>query len=176
MNTKIYCGKSSRIPPTYGRRGTPYECMKCGFGSAMMKYKWSQASTDARFPPRPPGQDGCRRSILPEDGDYGATIVRRGSRKLPLWLRNSSGKLSQNNKETILERVFNKKYKNQFISGGVVGFIIFVILKLYVKLNTTQSILYGLLSFVVFLFIINVVIYFVGDIGEIISQFPVEYI
>lgn len=31
--TRTYCGKRSRIPPGYTRKGTQYECLKKGFGT-----------------------------------------------------------------------------------------------------------------------------------------------
>lgn len=38
MPVRIYCGKSRRLPNGYGRYGTRYECLQCGYGSAMSKY------------------------------------------------------------------------------------------------------------------------------------------
>jgi hypothetical protein len=29
----VYCGKKSRLPPGYSRRGNQYECLKKGFGA-----------------------------------------------------------------------------------------------------------------------------------------------
>ena len=55
---KIYCG-NKRIPSGYGRYGTRNECLKCGFGAAMMQYKWSPPSRD-RKPPRR-SRKGCYR-------------------------------------------------------------------------------------------------------------------
>ena len=60
---KIYCGTSNDVPAGYGRFGTRFECMRCGFGSAMMKYKWTAASGDAKPPPR--ARKGCYRSRSP---------------------------------------------------------------------------------------------------------------
>ena len=59
MSVKIYCGSKSALPSGYGRFGTRYECMQCGYGSAMMQYKWSPASTS----PKPPNRNrkGCYR-------------------------------------------------------------------------------------------------------------------
>ena len=44
---RIYCGDNDRVPAGYGRPGTRQECLRCGFGAAMMKYKWAKASRDA---------------------------------------------------------------------------------------------------------------------------------
>ena len=59
MSVKIYCGSKSALPSEYGRFGTRYECMQCGYGSAMMQYKWSPASNS----PKPPNRNrkGCYR-------------------------------------------------------------------------------------------------------------------
>ena len=59
MSVKIYCGSKSALPSGYGRFGTRYECMQCGYGSAMMQYKWSPASNS----PKPPNRNrkGCYR-------------------------------------------------------------------------------------------------------------------
>lgn len=37
MSVRIYCG-TKRLPSGYGRYGTRYECLQCGYGSAMSKY------------------------------------------------------------------------------------------------------------------------------------------
>ena len=57
---KIYCGNKQQLPDGYGRYGERDECLKCGYGSAMMQYKWSPPSND----PKPPGRawKGCWRS------------------------------------------------------------------------------------------------------------------
>ena len=62
---KIYCGTKSILPDGYGRFGTRYECMQCGFGSALMQYKWAPASND----PRPPARKkrGCYRPRNPKE-------------------------------------------------------------------------------------------------------------
>jgi len=62
---KIYCGTKSTLPDGYGRFGTRYECMQCGFGSALMQYKWAPASND----PRPPAREkrGCYRPRNPKE-------------------------------------------------------------------------------------------------------------
>ena len=61
---KIYCGTSNNVPTGYGRFGNRFECMRCGFGAAMMQYKWAPASGDARPPPR--ARKGCYRSRSPK--------------------------------------------------------------------------------------------------------------
>ena len=57
--SRIYCGDGSALPNDYDRFGSRYECMQCGFGAAMMKYKWEPVSTDTKLPPRE--EKGCRR-------------------------------------------------------------------------------------------------------------------
>ena len=64
QQVKIWCGNSANLPAGYGRPGTPFECMRCGFGSAMMQYKWAPASGDARPPPR--ARRGCYRARSPK--------------------------------------------------------------------------------------------------------------
>ena len=61
---KIYCGTSRNLPAGYGRFGTRYECMQCGYGSATMRYKWAPASNS----PKPPNKarKGCYRSRKPK--------------------------------------------------------------------------------------------------------------
>jgi hypothetical protein len=70
MSVKIYCGKKTLVPQGYGRAGTPFECMRCGFGAAMRKYKWSDADLSPQPPDRPLGQEGCRRGVIPNSDDY----------------------------------------------------------------------------------------------------------
>ena len=60
QQVKIYCGTSSNLPAGYGRFGTRFECMRCGYGSAMMKYKWAPVSGDAKPPAR--ARKGCYRA------------------------------------------------------------------------------------------------------------------
>ena len=57
--SRIYCGDGSSLPTDYNRFGSRYECMQCGFGAAMMKYKWEEKSTDIKLPPR--DKKGCLR-------------------------------------------------------------------------------------------------------------------
>ncbi len=57
---KIYCGNKQQLPDGYGRYGERDECLKCGYGSAMMQYKWSPASNDPKPPVR--ARKGCWRS------------------------------------------------------------------------------------------------------------------
>jgi len=59
LASRIYCGDGSALPNDYDRFGSRYECMQCGFGAAMMKYKWEPVSTDTKLPPRE--EKGCRR-------------------------------------------------------------------------------------------------------------------
>ncbi len=56
---KIYCGADTVLPAEYDRHGTRSECLKCGFGAAMMKYKWMPASNSPKPPPR--RMKGCFR-------------------------------------------------------------------------------------------------------------------
>ena len=60
QQVKIYCGTSGNLPAGYGRFGTRFECMRCGYGSAMMKYKWAPVSGDAKPPAR--ARKGCYRA------------------------------------------------------------------------------------------------------------------
>ena len=61
-DAKIYCGDRSNLPggQGYDRFGTRNECLKCGFGAAMYKYRWA-APDDQPRPPRRARQ-GCLRS------------------------------------------------------------------------------------------------------------------
>ena len=63
QQVKIYCGTSDNLPDGYGRFGTRFECMRCGYGSAMMKYKWAPVSGDAKPPAR--ARKGCYRARNP---------------------------------------------------------------------------------------------------------------
>ncbi len=92
---KIYCGNKG-LPSGYGRYGTRNECLKCGYGAAMMQYKWSPSSRDARPPrrskkgcyrPRHPVPEhfvGSRREQSPSSSSYlsarSKSTVRRSSR------------------------------------------------------------------------------------------------
>ena len=58
-DSRIYCGDFSNLPNTYDRFGSRHECMQCGFGAAMMKYKWQAASKDPEYPSR--NKKGCLR-------------------------------------------------------------------------------------------------------------------
>ena len=68
-DAKIYCGDRSDLPggQGYSRFGTRNECLKCGFGAAMYKYRWEPADDQPRPPPR--AQQGCLR---PRRHDRGA--------------------------------------------------------------------------------------------------------
>ncbi len=61
-DAKIYCGDMSNLPggQDYDRFGTRNECLKCGFGAAMYKYRWAAPDNQPRPPPR--AQQGCLRS------------------------------------------------------------------------------------------------------------------
>ena len=61
-DAKIYCGDMSNLPggQGYSRFGTRNECLKCGFGAAMYKYRWEPADNQPRPPPR--SRRGCLRS------------------------------------------------------------------------------------------------------------------
>ncbi len=56
---KIYCGDRSTLPSGYNRFGTRNECLKCGYGSSMYKYRWAPAD-NSPMPPRRARQ-GCLR-------------------------------------------------------------------------------------------------------------------
>ena len=58
-DSRIYCGDLKNLPQTYNRFGSRWECMQCGFGAAMMKYKWKPASKDPKYPAR--NKKGCLR-------------------------------------------------------------------------------------------------------------------
>jgi hypothetical protein len=64
---RIYCGDATQVPAGYGRRGTPYECLTCGYGSAMMRFKWAPASDDPQPPPRV--RQGCYRKMKDDEDD-----------------------------------------------------------------------------------------------------------
>jgi len=56
---RIYCGRKVFVPDGYDRFGDRFECLQCGFGSAMMQYKWAPPSLDPQPPPRE--KKGCYR-------------------------------------------------------------------------------------------------------------------
>jgi hypothetical protein len=59
--SKIYCGDKPNLPgnKNYVRFGTRNECLKCGFGSAMYKYRWAPADNQPR--PQRRTKPGCLR-------------------------------------------------------------------------------------------------------------------
>ena len=59
---RIYCGSKHDVPDEYDRMGTRNECLKCGFGAGMLKYKWKNPSLSPRPPPR--NRRGCYRPKL----------------------------------------------------------------------------------------------------------------
>jgi len=61
-DAKIYCGDQSNLPGRqgYSRFGTRNECLKCGFGAAMYKYRWEPADNQPMPPPR--SRQGCLRT------------------------------------------------------------------------------------------------------------------
>jgi hypothetical protein len=76
---KIYCGDRSNLPAggNYARFGTRNECLKCGFGAAMYKYRWVAADNQPKPPPRT--QRGCLRSRNHAQGNVrGNQFNRRG--------------------------------------------------------------------------------------------------
>ena len=90
---KIYCGTKSTLPDGYGRFGTRYECMQCGFGSALMQYKWAPASND----PRPPARKkrGCYRPRNPKESrssERDSRSSERDSRSPPRKRRKRSSR------------------------------------------------------------------------------------
>lgn len=66
---KIYCGDRSDLPgnQNYTRFGTRNECLKCGFGAAMYKYRWAAPDNIPRPPLR--ARQGCLRSERHDRGD-----------------------------------------------------------------------------------------------------------
>jgi hypothetical protein len=92
QQVKIYCGTSDNLPDGYGRFGTRFECMRCGYGSAMMKYKWAPVSGDAKPPAR--ARKGCYRARNPRKSprkkSKGKKKRKRSPRKSPR--KKSKGK------------------------------------------------------------------------------------
>ena len=66
MTSKIYCGDSSILPISHDRFGSRNECLKCGFGASMFKYRWAPADTGPKPPPR--AREGCLRPRLNKKG------------------------------------------------------------------------------------------------------------
>ena len=64
--SRIYCGDGSNLPRDYNRFGSRYECMQCGFGAAMTKYKWQPASGHKKLPERK--KKGCLRPAQHKKG------------------------------------------------------------------------------------------------------------
>ena len=71
---KIYCGDNVVLPPAYDRDGTRNECLKCGFGAAMMKYKWEPAALGPRPPPR--ARSGCLRPVNNDNNNPPSDNIR----------------------------------------------------------------------------------------------------
>ena len=96
QQVKIYCGTSDNLPDGYGRFGTRFECMRCGYGSAMMKYKWDPVSGDAKPPAR--ARKGCYRSRNPRKSprkkSKGKKKRKRSPRKSPRKKSKGKGKRS----------------------------------------------------------------------------------
>ena len=94
QQVKIYCGTSDNLPDGYGRFGTRFECMRCGYGSAMMKYKWDPVSGDAKPPAR--ARKGCYRSRNPRKSprkkSKGKKKRKRSPRKSPRKKSKGKGK------------------------------------------------------------------------------------
>jgi len=63
QQVKIYCGDKPNLPigHNYSRFGSRNECMKCGYGSAMYKYRWAAADNTPR-PLSTRTRSGCLRS------------------------------------------------------------------------------------------------------------------
>ena len=80
---KIYCGDRSNLPggQGYARFGTRNECLKCGFGAAMFKYRWEPADNQPRPPPR--AQQGCLRSRRHDRGVVRGDQFAGGPREAP---------------------------------------------------------------------------------------------
>ncbi len=93
-NVKIYCGNGI-LPNGYGRFGTRNECLKCGFGAAMMQYKWAPSSHDPRPPPR--SKKGCYRprNRPMERGTNFKNRTRRSPRRSPRRTRGSRRRRSR---------------------------------------------------------------------------------
>ena len=94
QQVKIYCGTSDNLPDGYGRFGTRFECMRCGYGSAMMKYKWAPVSGDAKPPAR--ARKGCYRARNPRKSprkkSKGKKKRKRSPRKSPRKKSKGKGK------------------------------------------------------------------------------------
>lgn len=103
---KIYCGDKSRLPGNqgYSRFGTRNECLKCGFGSAMYKYRWAPADEAPMPPPRE--REGCLRDRIHSQG------VVRGNQFLEeaeIDIDLSPPLHGSNNEPRVEPRVLNKQ-------------------------------------------------------------------
>ena len=88
---KIYCGDQTNLPGSYNRFGTRYECLQCGFGAAMNKYKWEPASREPRGPRRE--QQGCFREMNNPRGNVKGNQFRGSSPSQPHQVPGSYTKL-----------------------------------------------------------------------------------
>jgi hypothetical protein len=155
---RIYCGTKSVIPPTYGRVGTPFECMQCGFGAAMRKYKWSPADPGAPMPQRPLGQEGCRRGVVPNGDIRGRS--KRGCDEKKMWSRDEHGRLlssSSYNVSTYVTTIIS--WKLQLVIGLIIGFTTTLLTRFKYKHEWGYALLYGLCGFTAFVIAINMLFY-----------------
>ena len=113
QQVKIWCGNSANLPAGYGRPGTPFECMRCGFGSAMMQYKWAPASGDARPPPR--ARRGCYRARSPKKKKAGVKPRNSPKKKKKAGVkpRNSPKKKKKKKKSKSPPKKKKKKSKSR---------------------------------------------------------------
>ena len=78
---KYIVGDKSNLPGRqgYSRFGTRNECLKCGFGAAMYKYRWEPADNQPMPPPR--SRQGCLRARRHSKGEVkGNQFSRRTGR------------------------------------------------------------------------------------------------
>jgi hypothetical protein len=69
---KIYCGKKSRVPSSYHRRGTRYECLKKGYGCCLGLGKKGSKTSHLHSYPRLLTYCG-KNDILPSNYDIFGT-------------------------------------------------------------------------------------------------------
>ena len=81
--SKIYCGDKPNLPvgQDYDRFGSRKECLTCGFGAAMYKYRWEPADVEPRSPPR--ARRGCLRPNIHARGHVqGNQFIAPGRREI----------------------------------------------------------------------------------------------
>ena len=87
---RIYCGTKVFVPHGYDRFGDRFECLRCGYGSAMMQFKWAPASHDPRPPPR--NKKGCYRKKKRRGPASSRKSSSKKKRRSPPSSRKSSSK------------------------------------------------------------------------------------